>query len=151
MLQVSIQIQGDKKTIARLKRAGVNITDFSEELRAVGEYLRDFVGRLVFETEGGILGARWAPLSEPYGFRKRTEYPGRGILERTGRLRRSFLFKSTATMVLLYNPTPYLKKHQFGIGVPRRVIYQVDKERADQATKIVEEGMRGRVRRAFGG
>lgn len=45
--------------------------------------------RQQFETEGGFGGERWAPLSSAYAIEKERQYPGRGILVRTGAMRQA--------------------------------------------------------------
>ncbi len=43
----------------------------------------------LFATEGASGGSKWADLSEDYAEQKKRKFPGRKILQRTGRMRRS--------------------------------------------------------------
>ena len=80
MLNVRVEIKGDKKAIAQLQKMLHLFDDWSDELTASGDYLIRLYQDPVFETEGGIFGARWQALSAAYAIRKAITYPGRGIL-----------------------------------------------------------------------
>lgn len=77
-----------------------------------------------FETEGRATGEAWAPLSANYERWKRKHYPGRKILERTGRLRAALtdrraegaIFDSNKDQLTIGVHTPYAIFHQLGTG-----------------------------------
>ena len=57
--------------------------------RALLPYLRKATER-TFATEGGRIGAKWAPLTQPYAARKAATFPGQPILRATDAMFRSF-------------------------------------------------------------
>lgn len=80
-----------------------------------------------FRTEGGE--ERWAALSAQYAAWKARNFPGRGILERTGLLREGLtqrggryqVRRMDATTLELGTSAPYAQFHQHGTGrMPRR-------------------------------
>lgn len=62
--------------------------------------------RALFASEGASGGERWAPLSPDYAEAKRRRFPGRKILARTGRLRRSLTQKGDPEHVAVYRLAP---------------------------------------------
>lgn len=69
-----------------------------------------------FEQEGRP--RPWAPLSPRYARWKERFAPGRGILELTGRLRRSIVARVEGEVLVASTDVPYAAAHQF--GVPHR-------------------------------
>jgi phage gpG-like protein len=146
MISFSVQVTGDQQALRRLRKAGVDVRDFTKELRQAGDELLDVYGNQVFETEGQIVGERWAPLNPRYQARKQNTYRGRGTLERTGRLRRSFRAQSGKDTLFLDNPTPYLKYHQFGTSrLPARVIYKLADRQTRKIVDILSDGLKERL------
>jgi len=116
-----------------------NVCELSEGLKSSGQYLVDFFGTDVFESEGAVYGSRWSELSPGYEQWKTQHYPGRGILERTSTLRKSFGFMSTDTYLKVFNPVVYFRKHQLGEGVPQRMMMKLDKQRIDEIIMIMTD------------
>lgn len=135
MLNVQITISGDKKITEKLKKMGASFDDWSETLHSVGDYLMDVYSRQAFDTEGGILGIRWQNLSPIYELWKAKHYPGRGILERTGALKKGFTMNVQPKRLELQNLVKYAYYHQKGKGVPQRQIIGVD---SSIKTKIID-------------
>lgn len=54
----------------------------------------------------------WQPLSPAYKARKDQEYPGRKILERTGKMRESYRYKVVGRSLYVGNLTNYHKYHE---------------------------------------
>ena len=77
-----------------------------------------------FDEEGRP--ERWWPLSPAYASEKARKFPGRKILERTGRLRQSIDVRFepgpalSAGTILASSDLPYAAAHQF--GVPERAL-----------------------------
>lgn len=141
MLNVRIEIKGHKKIIEQLKNTKESFKDWRPELEAVGKFLKDFYQDPVFETEGGIFGARWSPLSQPYHSQKATIWPGRGILEASGTMRRSYETRVFSNLLQLINPTEYAVYHQFGTGrLPARLLIKVDDKVKSQAIDVFKKG-----------
>lgn len=149
MINIRVEIKGDKRVIAQLKNIKEAFSDWKPELRAIGDYLKDFYQDPVFETEGGIFGARWQPLSNAYHLRKATVWPGRGILEASGRMRRSYQVKVFANLLELMNTTTYAVYHQEGRGVPERLLMRVDKGVEDKIVDIFKKGVLIKIQKAI--
>lgn len=150
MLSVRVEIKGDKRAIAQLRKMINEFNDWKPELRAVGDYLVRFYQDPVFETEGGIFGARWQALSSAYQIRKAVTYPGRGILEASGDLRRSYTTRVHANLLELINEDSKAIYHQEGTRrMPARVIIKVDDARKDEIVNIFKKGVLLKVQKAI--
>lgn len=142
MINVRVDIKGDKETIAKLKKLGVDFNNWKPELQNVAEYLKDFYSNAVFETEGGVLGSRWAGLQPVYDFMKRKQYPGRGTLVRTGKLKKGFEDDVTEKSATISNRVDYAKFHQFGTRrMPARKLIDIDNPRREKIIDIFKEGI----------
>lgn len=150
MLSVRLEIKGDKKAIAQLNKMLDTFKDWKPELQAVGDFLVSFYQNPVFETEGGIFGARWQPLTPAYANRKAIKYPGRGILEASGRMRRSYETHVFANLLELVNPTEYAILHQEGRGrLPERLLIRVDEPRKREIVEVFKKGAVLKIQRAL--
>jgi len=69
-----------------------------------------------FDAQGRPLS--WPPLSPNYARWKQRLYPGRKILELTGRLRRSICTHTEGRAVVVSTNLPYAAAHQFGARLP---------------------------------
>ena len=98
-LKVQIKVVGKEETLNKLKKVGVQLDNFSEEFRKSGDFLVNFFSRDVFTSQGQIIGEPWKQLKPSYEFRKRVKWPGRGPLEQTGTMRKSFKAISSATFL----------------------------------------------------
>jgi hypothetical protein len=80
--------------------------------------------RRQFESEGEFGGQRWAPLSPDYAAWKETHYPGKGILQRTGDMKRAASAPAravTPTSLTLTIEDDKLQYHQDGTDrMPKR-------------------------------
>ena len=74
-----------------------------------------------FTSEGGYSGEKWAPLNPTYAAWKAKHYPGRGILQREGRLFDS-LQGSGGDSIIRVTPTGA----EFGTKVPYAVYHQAE-------------------------
>lgn len=70
-----------------------------------------------FEEEGRP--EPWAPLSPRYALWKSRRFPGRRILERSGRLRRSIVSRVEGGALIASTDVPYAAAHQFGAPARR--------------------------------
>ena len=137
-----IHIQGDKEVIRGLQAVINKISDWKPELETIGDYLVKRYGNEVFETEGGFLGKRWAKLRPSYDFFKRKNFSGRGTLQRTGAMRKSFESSAGKTEVVVSNKTPYAVFHQFGNKrMPQRVMMDVNDRMADDLGGILTKSI----------
>ena len=92
----------------------------------------------IFQTEGR---GRWAPLSEEYAEKKRQERPGKTILRYDDRILKSLETEGAVGNIAEFKPQymvwgldpeqfrpfgdgeAYPRYHEFGVGVPRRAIF----------------------------
>lgn len=149
-----VRVTGDKETIRRLRRAGVDLKDLSAEMDETGGYLKREYGGPLFETAGQTIGERWRELSEPYKLYKRRRWPGAGILQASGRMQGAFRVQSGRDFVFLDNPTKYLVYHDSPAPrrkLPRRVIYKLADAQKRVIVDTFERGVQKKMRRAFGG
>lgn len=151
MLNIRVVIKGDKKVISQLKNINNAFKDWKPELTAVGDFLKDFYADPVFETEGGIFAARWQKLSTAYSVRKAEQYPGRGILEASGTMRRSYETKVFSNLLQLINPVEYAVYHQEGRGVPERLLIKVDDKIKSQVIDVFKKGALIKLQKAIKG
>ncbi len=151
MLKTTITIKGVKNASSQISALKKELQSFSKELRASGEFLVEFFGTVPFATEGQVYGERWAPLSSRYANWKLRHFPGRGILERTGFLKSSFMFQNTDTTLRVTNTAPYAQFHQEGRGVPRRVIIKMTNRLQVKVVEIMADGISKRIRKVFRG
>lgn len=150
MLNVRVEIKGDKKAIAQLRKMLSSFEDWKPELTATGEFLVNFYQNSAYETEGGVFGARWQALSSAYAIRKAIKYPGRGILEATGAMRKSFKKRVFANLLELINDDPKAGLHQEGRGrLPVRELIRVDETRKSQIVDIFKKGALIKIQRAI--
>lgn len=150
MIALNITISGDKEVIKKLKSIKGLLTDWRAELQQVGDYLMDFYQNQVFETEGGIFGERWSPLSPKYEFMKRKEFPGRGILQATGKLRKGYRLLVNSTSMEIVNRVPYGVFHQYGTRrLSRRILIKLDNPRKDKIADFFKVGLLKKVKKAL--
>ncbi len=126
------------------------------ELEKAGQWYMDFLQNDVFGTEGGVYGTGWTPVNARYAKSKAARHPGRGILERTGKLKRSWSLRATSDYAVIWN---YAKNengdlygiyHQQGTGrLPQRTIVKLDQQRQTRIYQIVKEGISNRIQAAF--
>lgn len=151
MLTIDIEIKGDKELIAKMKKLGDAMNDWTAELKEVGEVLKDIYSTSVFVTEGSVIGESWQPLSEQYEFWKRKNYPGKRILQRTGVMQKSYTYTADMLEMRLWNETDYAIFHQRGTsrGLPARVMVKLDQTRKDAIVGIIKKGVVKKIRQVL--
>ena len=144
--KASVQVKGLKETEARFKKLGKSLFDFNRELKSSGKFMRNFFGNKVFSSKGAVIRERWAPL-------KPSTIAMKGhaqILVDTGRMRNSFRFRSSRSLLVFNNTTPYLQFHQFGTSkMPRRTVMKVTDALAKDVGLIFQKGVNRRIKKAF--
>lgn len=100
---VTIKISNLTHTEDKLQKLIALTHNLTPAMEAIGKELEHFYSEDVFNSEGGALGKKWQELAESTRERKAVEFPGRGILERTGTLRRSFYSEVTPLSVFISN------------------------------------------------
>ncbi len=125
------------------------VRSFEPELRDIGEWYIDFITNEVFATEGGVIGESWSSINPGYAEEKAKKYPGRGILEASGKMRTSWKLYTTSHYALIENEADYAIYHQDGSGgLPQRLFVKLDQERQDTIVEMFKEGILKRIQRA---
>jgi len=78
-------------------------------------------------------------------------YPGRGILEATGRMRDSFQYESSNMWTRVFNTVNYFKYHQSRMPrtrLPRRVMMKLDNQRKQSIVQIFHKGLDNFIRKS---
>lgn len=111
----------DSKIQGLLKSIDAGFEDFSPFLKEIGKIQLAGADE-AFKTRGANLGQPWAPLKLSTVKEKIRIGKNVDILQRTGRMRKSFrISKVTKNELEIENPVEYFKKHQIGIGkLPQR-------------------------------
>lgn len=156
MLRMKIEVKGLKESLAKMEsRRSLVKTMFKETLRDVGEWYIDFLQNDVWETEGAVFGEPWASLDPEYAEKKAKFYPGRGILERSGKLRTSWRLYTTAQYALIENTARndqgqyYALFHQKGTNrLPQRIIAKIGEQQKNKIYQMFAEGLTKRLENA---
>lgn len=109
----------------RIQRLAVFLTDLRSFWPLVVPLATSWWRRM-FETDGEFGGERWAALSPEYEAWKSVHFPGKGILQRTGEMKRAVSNPSravTPTSLTLTIEDPKLPYHQEGTAnMPQRLL-----------------------------
>ena len=85
-MSIELDTTGLDDLNAGLRRLGDELDDLRSLWPELEELYESWIGEQ-FSSEGGALGARWAPLSSAYAARKAARFPGRSLLIADGGLR----------------------------------------------------------------
>jgi phage gpG-like protein len=150
MIRMEIQLDGIAEVQGSLDRVQDVMRSFEPELRDIGEWYIDFLQNDVWETEGAVFNESWADLDPEYALAKSEKYPGRGILEASGKMRTSWKLYTTSRYALIENQMDYAIYHQEGTGkMPQRMMVKLDREREDKIMELFKEGVLKRIQNAF--
>jgi phage gpG-like protein len=98
-------------------------------MKKIGVDLTDCFSGPVFETRGREIGESWA---------KRKDKLSHPILENTGKMRKSFRYKTGRDSVEIYNVVDYFQYHQSNKPrrkIPRRIMMKLDDKRKTNIMK----------------
>lgn len=125
MFILGIDISGDKIIQKNLTRITSNIKDFSPIFRIISNKFHQYE-RSLFQSEGGISGSKWVPLSRSYASWKVRQniYPGNSILNLSGDLKVSLTNSNAfgsiniikSSELVMGTRIPYAIAHQEGRG-----------------------------------
>lgn len=127
-LTLHFAIEGDVQLSRRLLLDAEKLKDWAPAFKEAGGKLKSIFSGEVFETEGGAVKEKWQQLSPRYALWKSQRYPGKGILERTGRMRAGFQYSWSATETVVWNDVDYFRYHQSNrprTKIPRRVMLKL--------------------------
>lgn len=146
MLHVTVKITGDKTEIAKLKKLGDKLSNFSSAMRRIGDELKGYYSGQVFASQGGALGHRWTNLSPVYRSWKSRHYPGRGILIATGHMKSSFQSTSTMNSATISNSASYFKYNQLGTHrMPARPMLAINHDVEDVVGHIIKQDVQEKI------
>jgi len=134
-MQVSFKIEGEKQLSRRLKGVSVDLLNWRPQLKKIGKYLVEVFSGSVFETEGREIGEPW---------KKRKDSNAWPLLQRSGKMKRSFKSIAMMTSVDITNTADYFKYHQSKKPrrkLPRRIMMKLDNERKQGVIKIIHKSL----------
>jgi phage gpG-like protein len=130
MLELNFKLEGEEEMVRRFRNISADLKDFRPEFQKSANFLKDFFGGEVFETRGAVIGEKWKPTKNLWP-----------ILERSGRMRRSFKTKADSKSAQVWNAVDYFAYHQSNKPrrkLPRRVMMKLDEARKQKITKIFQ-------------
>lgn len=122
MITLSADIEGTKELSRRFIKIPENIQDSGDSFAKIGREVMLSVDAN-YATRGSLFGEPWPSRKTP------KPWP---LLEKTGRMRRSFNQRLGRNYVEISNPTEYFKFHQSNKPrkkLPRRVMLKLDEIR----------------------
>ena len=137
--QLEWVIEGEKQLSRKLLILSDKIKDWSPAFQDTAIKLKDTFSNDVFKSEGDAIGEHWDPLSKAYAYRKAKQFPGRGLLEATGKMRNGFMTLYRPDMAQVWNSVEYFKYHQSNqprSRLPRRVMMKLGEKQRQQIVKI---------------
>lgn len=128
MVNVRFSFQGGEDFNLTLHKWTENVTHAEPAFEAMADH-QATIWRKQFGREGAYTGAAWSPLSPPYAKWKQKHYPGKPILQLTGRLMASMVDRPfgvdevTDKGFVIGTDVPYAHFHQQGTDhMPARPI-----------------------------
>lgn len=132
-------IEGEKQLSRVLLTLADGVKDWTPAFQETAITLKKIFSDDVFKTQGGVIDEHWSPLSKAYAYQKAKKYPGRGILEKTGTMRDSFMTMWRPDMAAVWNEADYFKYHQSNkprSKLPRRVMMKLADSQRTLVVKI---------------
>lgn len=151
MISFNIKISNRDEIERKLAKIGVELADFSGELKSVGQYLVNYFSRDVFATLGRVYGQRWADVTPQRLAYKMIHYPqnAHATLQATGFMRNNFFFQSSRDFLKIQNRATYFIQHQLGNDyMPQRVMMALNRANKDGIVTIVTKGIQERIAKA---
>lgn len=150
-MRIGIKVKGFDKVNTNFEEVKKVLSNIDPELNKVGKWILGFLRDDVFETEGQIISAPWKPLKASTLIQKvRQGYEGRGTLERTGKMRKSWRMRLFGNKMIFENPTEYAVYHQEGgKNLPKRPLVKVNNYFASQIERKLTSAITAKVKRAF--
>lgn len=145
---LNFSIEGEKSLSRRLRIAAKGMKDFKKPFVQTGRYLKEFIKDDVFETRGRVISETWKPLNKKYAIWKSRHYPGKGILEATGKMKSGFKYKAGKQEVVVGNITNYFRYHQSNkprTKMPRRVMLKLNESNKQRIVKFFHEDIRTKL------
>lgn len=137
---IVFEIEGEKHIERSLMISAKSLETYFKPLKRSADLLLKDIDQ-AFESEGAIFGG-WPPLSPQYEALKSRQFPGKGILEREGKMRQSFRNYVGTHELIIDNPVEYFKYHQSNkprSKIPRRVMLFIRNVTKENIIKFFQE------------
>lgn len=151
-LRIKFQVMNEVQFNRAFEVAIVGVSNFDQPFTMIADDFFQSMGN-TFQAEGAFEGRpRWLDLSPAYAKWKARHYPGRKILELSGRLGRSLSVKGGEDNILSMTPleltmgtrVPYAKYHQTGTPrMPMRKIIELTQEQKLRWVHIIHQYLFG--------
>lgn len=149
--RIEWKIEGEQALSRKLMGLANDLKDFRQPLGQSAHYLRQLYSRDVFDTKGGAISESWARLSPAtVAAKARSGYGGKGILERTGRMRKAFRHIVSSDQAVIYNTAEYFQYHQSNKPrnrLPRRVMMKLAENQKQQVVKYFQVYIRNSLKK----
>jgi phage gpG-like protein len=139
MINVSFTIEGERQLSRRFHNLKREFDNWTPAFKQAVTTLKDLFSNEVFSSKGGAIGENWPPLDPEYSRWKSMHYPGKGMLERTGEMKRSFQTLYKTDYGAVWNTASYFAYHQSNKPrnkIPRRVMMKLGNEQREVVMKI---------------
>lgn len=143
--QIEWSIEGEKQLSRRLRGISTKATNFTKPFTSAAQHLTGVFSREVFNTEGGVIGEKWARLSPATVARKARLGQSTRPLIATGRMRSSFRNIVSSDQAVIYNNSDYFKYHQSNKPrrkIPRRVMMKLGLNQRTDVVRIFQTHLR---------
>lgn len=128
----------DAEIRQRLQRLQRKVGDLTPAMKLIGEELiRSTDDR--FDQEIAPDGTPWKPNSAFTVAKKRAEGRILKVLQSTGQMRASITYQASRDRVVIGTNDQKARKHQFGVGVPKREFLGVSDEDRVEIVQIIED------------
>lgn len=129
-LYITWEIEGRREMSRRLENVRVETDDFQPAFRKSVRDLKRYYSGPVFQSQGGVIGEPWPPLS-PFTLadKARKGFGGQPTLVRTGSMKGGFETEAKKKYGVVWNSTDYFKYHQSRrprTKIPRRPMMKLD-------------------------
>jgi phage gpG-like protein len=149
-VKLSWTIEGEQQLSRVLLGMESSMQDYSYPFRQSADFLKDTFAVDVFNTEGGAIGERWAPLSPATIAAKARAYQQTAPLIGTGNMRASFATEVSKDQAMVYNTASYFKYHQSNqprSKLPRRVMMKLTNALKESVVRFFQEHIRVSMQR----
>lgn len=147
-MAVFVNINGDERLATKLAEIGRAIKNPQKALREVGDFTLSEVSKQ-FKTEGNQLSTGWKRLDKNSRIQKaKMGFGSKSILERTGKLRKSFSAKVQRFKVTIASKgVKYYKYHQQGgKKLPQRVMLATPEKYKQEVVAILLNFIRTKLK-----
>lgn len=146
MADMSISIDGATRILQKLDGLAEFLKDPKDTLEEIGDFGIEEVDQQ-FATEGTRLDKKWKSLAKNTQRQKAMMgYGSKGILERTGALRRSVIKETTKLKVTIKSTSKIAEYHQLGMGYnPQRKIFATPQNFKGNVVEIINKGIRSKI------